>query len=85
MAKTYIVLKCGVYMRDVYGPLKEEPAKLMAFNLALADRDSYHDYRVYQLSEEGFGDLTDHQPLVSYRKEQVEKIVKSLITGGRDD
>jgi len=55
---TYIILKEGVYMQGVYGPIEDsELAIARTIELADADSDDYHHWSVYYLEWEGLGSM----------------------------
>lgn len=49
MTKVYIVTVEGVYIKSVLGAYEtEKQANVVAITAASADRDSYHNYNVYE-------------------------------------
>jgi hypothetical protein len=55
----FVVVKWGVYMQEIYGPYDDKYiARQAAIRLAKADEDSYHKWRVHQLSRDGLRDET---------------------------
>ncbi len=65
---TYIVVKQGVYIQEVYGPFGCERAKDRAVRLARENQDDYHSYDVFELKQNG-SCFVETQPLASYRKQ----------------
>jgi hypothetical protein len=66
MEPTYVVIKRGVYMQDVYGPYHcSAGAAFAACALADADIDNYHFYEVHEVTHEGLV----LEPLYTFQKE----------------
>lgn len=69
---TYIVLKHGVYIQEVYGPFSLEDALETAQTLAFEDDDGYHEWEVHLLTPQGIGPLVK-----SYRQEANPKFLNA--------
>lgn len=54
-AVTFLVVKQGVYIQEVYGPFDEFTATAAARTLAATDRDDYHTYDVRSVRPAGLG------------------------------
>ncbi len=73
MDEVYIVVKRGVYIQDIFGPFEHlDIARGFAAGKASTDKDSYHDWLVFVLSDEGLKDQFIKLPLFRIRKREVE-------------
>ncbi len=53
MKRTYIVVKSGIYVQDVYGPFSIANARRSGNRLASLERDDYHRFTVRRLYKRG--------------------------------
>lgn len=65
----YVVIKVGVYMRDVFGPFgKVRSAKIAAQEMAMGDSDDYHEWCVALLRNRPSTPDERGDFIASYRK-----------------